>query len=255
MSTSTLHGFWTLFVALALATGCSGGDGQSNDAASLDYVKPYAIECTQTVCQKQAAACRSREKQRCDDCYDSCSSPYSSNPSLCASICHDICSDSDCYGCSAPKDECAERGIRFDPPPFNSELQLLAFREVQLCEPEASGAAISKLVNFYGRSFRHEYAAVLKCVLAKGCDAFEACDTFTANGSVGTQLCARQRACGTPCADFEDFSTAAYVDSLEPVLRPALVAELARCSREADCAAAAECWAALQPALLLADYP
>jgi hypothetical protein len=254
MSTSTLKSFWISSVVLALGTGCSGGDGPSDDEASLDYVKPYATECTQTVCQKQAAACRNLEKQRCDDCFDSCSSPYSSDPALCASICHDICSDSDCNSCSAPKDQCAAEGVRFDPPPFNPELQGLAFSESKLCEPASSTDEISRWVNFVGRSFRHDYAAVLECVLAKGCDAFKECDTFPSNGSVGTELYARQRACGAPRTDLGD-STATYVDSLEPVLRPALVAELARCAREADCAAVAGCWAALQPALGLADYP
>jgi hypothetical protein len=255
MSTSTFKSSWLLFVTLSLSTGCSGGDDQSSDAASLDYVKPYALECTQTTCQKQAVACRAREERRCDDCRDTCSSPYSSDPALCTSICHDICSDSDCNSCSAPKDECAAQGIRFDPPPFNRELQVLSFRELKLCEPAPSVAMTSLFVNFYGRSVRHEYAAVFECVLSKGCDSFQECDTFPTRGSVGTELCARQQACGAPCTDFGDSNRAEYIDDLEPILRPALVAELARCARETDCAAATACWEALQPALGLANYP
>jgi hypothetical protein len=255
MSPSPLKSFWILFAVLGLGTGCSGGDGQSDAAAALDYVEPYAIACTQTVCQKQALDCRAREERLCDDCYDSCSSPYSSNPALCASICHDICSDSDCNSCAAPKDQCATQGVRFEPPPFNPELQELALRALKLCSPEASVDLTSAVVNFYGRSIRHEYAAVFECALAKGCDAFEECDTYPTNGSVGTALCARQKACGTPCSALGDTSMAEYINTLESVLRPALVTELARCARETDCAAATACWAALQPALGLADYP
>jgi hypothetical protein len=56
------------------------------------------------------------------------------------------------------------------------------------------------------------------------------------------------------CTDIGGSGVTAHIDHLEPVLRPALVAELARCAREADCAAATQCWAALQPALGLAAY-
>lgn len=246
---------WLLFATLILGTACGSGVGGSDEGASLDFVKPYATTCTQTVCEKQATACRTRERQLCDDCYDSCSSPYQSDQVLCASICHDICSTSDCNSCSAPKDECAAQGVRFDPPPLNTELRSLSVSKLNQCQSLLSADNIAKLADFHARSFRHEYASVLECILAKGCGAYKECGAVAANGSVGTALCARQQACGTPCAAVGSDHTATYIDGLEPFLRPALVVELTRCSRETDCATATACWNALRPALGLAEYP
>ena len=241
---------WFSLAALVLGTACGSGQGSGDDAAALDYVKPYATVCTQTVCQKQAQDCRAHEEQQCSDCFGSCSSPFQSDPALCASVCHDICSTSDCDGCSAPSDQCVSRGIRFEAPPLNPELRDLAARALHQCDPSLSAGENAEQVNFFARSIRHEYASTLECFLAKGCDA-EACETVGVSGSVGSALCTRHQACSDAC----DESLGNYLNAIEPVLRPGLVAELARCSREADCDSFLSCWQALMPAVGLATYP
>lgn len=256
MRIANFSGAWFLVACGLCAAACGGGDGATNGFSgdTLDYVEPYSAACIQTACQKQQQTCQDRTKRDCDDCRDSCLSPYSSDPVSCASICRDICSTSDCYSCSAPKDECATQGVRLAVPPLNVELRDLAAGNIVQCHPDSPSS--ETWVALVAHAFRHEFAEVYRCVETKGCAAFDTCDTFPFDGTIGTAICDRQRECGVPCAEaLSDQETAQLVNGFESVLRPGLVEEFRRCSRETECTLATACWEALKPTVGLAEFP
>jgi hypothetical protein len=241
-----------LYLGLGSIVAACGGGASGADPA--DSVQPYAWVCVQTTCQKQAEDCESSSRKLCDDCFDTCSSPYQSDPALCASTCTSVCQSDDCSSCSAPADQCAMYGVKFSPPPINQELAAEARGFMAQCFPDQ---AADSSVQFLSRSFKHEYVDALRCVRAQQCTGAPECFVDEPDtGTVGHALCERQKECGSPCpTPTAGSDTATYVDSLESSFRPELVAELWRCADERDCALAESCWTALQPAVGIGAYP
>jgi len=242
------HAFW-LFVSLGcLGTACNGGSDSAANA--LDRVEPYRSKCIETLCSQQQKQCTARASQRCDECFDHCTSPSQTDFSLCASICDSVC-ESNCSSCSYSNDECAKQGVVLQPPPINPEIALETQRYVALCIPDWP-AEIA--MQYWARSFRHEFVDVLRCELEHGCGSTNECplqEWEMTEGTVGTAICQRQQQCNSACSD----DVHAHVDNIEFLLRPDLAAELWRCAGETDCAIAKACWAALQPAVGIGSYP
>jgi hypothetical protein len=151
-------------------------------------------------------------------------------------------------------DSCAEYGVKFSPPPLNGTIYDEQLAYILRCRPER--AEPEKDAAYVARSLRHEYLDLLRCVRERGCDAFSACDQLRQHGSLGDTICARQRACGSPClSGVADQDMVDLINVEQGYLRPALVAELQRCSQETDCKVAAACWEALKPAVGIGEYP
>lgn len=238
----------TLAGVLLLLGACSGADGDRPDPA--DAVAPYSVTCAQTVCGEQVKRCEDSNDRLRSDCYDSC--VYNSDPVGCASVCRSIGSSS-CV-CSTKDDSCAEYGVEFSPPSLNGKIydEELAF--LGLCFPDSE--APQESAAYAGRSYRHEYLDFLTCVRERGCTAVDSCDPLFKLGDLGDTICARQAACGNDCLTGVEARTIGhYLNLEEGYLRPALVAELRRCSQEPDCKVATACWEALKPAVGIGDYP
>jgi len=143
--------------------------------------------------------------------------------------------------------------VKFEPPLLDAEIYERTIAYLAQCAPDAADP--ESLAELYGRSFRHEYADFLECRRNNDCQLTPACHAIKGKGTVGDAICARQNACGEPCfGAIDDEEIASGIDEWEPLLRPALAAELRRCSREPDCEIAKGCWKALQPAVALASY-
>lgn len=236
-------------VFVGLLGACGGPDAEQANPA--DAVTPYTTTCARTTCEREVQRCRDYNDEQRSDCYDMC--VYASDPVGCASVCRSIGSSSSCI-CSTKDDSCAEYAVDFSPPPLNAAIYegVLAF--ISSCAPdfELPEAAAT----YRARSYRHEYLDVLACYRERGCDAYDECDHLSRPGSIGDAICARQRACGSDClAGTDDALIVDGINGEEGYLRPALVAELERCSQEPDCKVATACWKALQPALALGKYP